>query len=75
MQADEIQSWYTQAMARPGSIDRAEIELRKATAAAFNRQHGIVDADRLADQELYIQGKMEIEEYSRYLACKAMVRP
>jgi len=31
---------------------------------------GINDADTLADQEIYIQGKMTHEEYQKYLLFK-----
>lgn len=54
-------------MQRPSAIDAAESLRRQAIADNHNRQQGITDADILADQQLYIQGKMELDEYQRYL--------
>jgi len=62
--------WYDAAMQRASLIDAAESAQRYAIAAAHNQQHRITDADTLADQQLYIQGKMPLEEYQRYLQFK-----
>jgi len=60
-------AWRQNAMQRPSAIDAAESLRRQAIADNHNRQQGITDADILADQQLYIQGKMELDEYQRYL--------
>ncbi len=57
-------------MQRASGIGDDEIDQRMAVADAHNRRHGISDADTLADQQLYIQGKMELEEYQQYLLFK-----
>jgi len=63
-------AWRRDAMRRPSAIDAAESDRRRQVAVAHNRSQGNVDADTLADQQLYIQGKMDIEEYQRYLLFK-----
>jgi len=67
--ADATQ-WYAEAMQRDSAIDAAEISRRRDIATAHNRQHQIDDAEILADQELYIQGKMPLNEYQQYLQFK-----
>jgi len=62
--------WREAAMLRSSGIGDDEINQRRAVADAHNRQHGISDADTLADQQLYILGKMGLEEYQRYLLIK-----
>jgi len=62
--------WHDAAMQRESLIDAAESDQRRAIADAYNRQHSITDADTLADQKLYIQGKMDMEEYQDYLLFK-----
>ncbi len=62
--------WREVAMQRSSGIVDDEINQRMAVADAHNRQHGISDADTLADQQLYVQGKMGLEEYQRYLLFK-----
>jgi len=62
--------WHHAAMQRDSLIDAAESIQRRAISDAHNRQHSISDADTLADQQLYIQGKMEMEEYQDYLLFK-----
>jgi len=62
--------WREAAMLRSSAVSDDEINQRRAIADAHNRQHGISDADTLADQQLYIQGKMELDEYQRYLLFK-----
>lgn len=64
--------WRSAAMQRSSAIDMEEIERRRAIAAVHHRRHGMPDADTLADQELYILGKMELEEYRDYLIFKFM---
>jgi len=62
--------WRAAAMRRAGNIDDAEAGQRKAIADAHNQRQGINDADSLADQQLYIQGKMDMDEYQRYVLFK-----
>lgn len=62
--------WRRNAMQRPAAIGADESMRRQAIAEAHNRQEGTTDADILADQQLYIQGKMDIEEYQEYLLFK-----
>ena len=57
-------------MQRSSDINVTESNQRKAAADEYNRQHGISAPDILADQQLYIQGKMDIEEYQKYLLLK-----
>jgi hypothetical protein len=66
------EDWRTAAMQRSSVIDTVEIERRRAIAAAHHRRHGMPDADTLADQELFILGKMELDEYRDYLIFKFM---
>jgi hypothetical protein len=61
-------AWYQTAMQRESLCDEAESNRRQALADAHN-QH-IHDADTLADQQLYIQGKMDKDEYQDYLLFK-----
>lgn len=66
--ADE---WRTAAMRRPDGVDGTEIEKRREIARRHHIAEGLSpDADTLADQELYIRGKMDIEEYQEYLLYK-----
>lgn len=57
-------------MQRPSTIDAAESEQRRTQADTHNQANGISDPDTLADQKLYILGKMSIEEYQEYLLFK-----
>ena len=66
----DADAWYTHAMQQPSMISAAESARRAAHAAAHNRLHGIDDAELLADQQLYIQGKLTLEMYQRYLLLK-----
>jgi len=57
-------------MRRSTVIGAGESNHRAGVADAHNQQLGISDADTLADQQLYIQGKMDMEEYQNYLLFK-----
>jgi len=61
--------WYLAAMQRESLCNEAESKQRQALADAHNQQH-IHDADSLSDQQLYIQGKMDRDEYQDYLLFK-----
>jgi len=67
---DSAHAWRSDAMQRAAGISDAESRRRRKVAHAHNLQEGIHDADTLADQEMYIQGKMSLEEYQRYLLFK-----
>lgn len=57
-------------MQRTSAITDTESQQRAALADAHNRREGISDTDTLADQQLYIQGKMDLDEYQAYLLLK-----
>ena len=67
---DTAEQWYEEAMQRPDGVDYAESEKRQAQADAHNKSHSISDPDVLIDQQLYILGKMDMEEYQSYLLFK-----
>lgn len=69
-QFSNIDDWRDAAMRRSSDISEAESSRRLAIADAYNRQQDISGPDILADQQLYIQGKMDIEEYQDYLLFK-----
>ncbi len=62
--------WYTAAMQRTSLCKAAESAQRQKQADAHNCEQNIHDADALADQQLYIQGKMDSNEYQNYLLFK-----
>jgi hypothetical protein len=66
------EDWRAAAMQRPVTIDDGEVRRRRAIAEDHHRRHGMPDADTLADQELFILGKMELDEYRDYLIFKFM---
>lgn len=67
---DNADAWRSAAMKRVSDISDSELRQRKKIANAHNLKEGINDADTLADQEIYIQGKMSLEEYQSYLLFK-----
>jgi hypothetical protein len=69
-QFSNIDDWRDAAMRCSSDISEAELSRRLAIADAYNRQQDISDPDILADQQLYIQGKMDLEEYQDYLLFK-----
>ena len=63
--------WRDAAMKRENGVDTSESECRRERVRQHQLQEGVVaDADTLADYELYISGKMEMEEYHNYLYFK-----
>ncbi|MDX8401671.1 MAG: hypothetical protein R8K47_03465 [Mariprofundaceae bacterium] len=62
------EAWRAAAMARPDGVDARTQARRRRVAERHNRAHGITDPEVLADQELYIRGKMTREEYAAWLA-------
>jgi len=62
--------WREAAISRPQTIPAAISMQRQQAADQHNRQAGISDADVLKDQQLYILGKMELDEYQDYLLFK-----
>ncbi|MDX8398373.1 MAG: hypothetical protein R8K49_08655 [Mariprofundaceae bacterium] len=66
--ADE---WCDSAMQRDSMIDESQQELREKHARDFVLQQGLAHDEGLwQDYQLYIQGKMELEEYQDYLLFK-----
>ncbi|NWF35443.1 hypothetical protein [Mariprofundus sp. KV] len=62
--------WRAAAMARSLTIPAEISEQRQQAAACHNIQEGVTDSDTLLDQQLYIRGKMELDEYQEYLLFK-----
>ncbi len=63
--------WREAAMKRENGVDADEIKQRRVRVQQHQLQEGVVaDADALADYELYILGKMEMQEYQDYLYFK-----
>jgi hypothetical protein len=66
--ADE---WRAAVMERPDGVGADEQQLRREMAERHYAKAGEKpDKDALADHELYIRGKMDIEEYQAYLLFK-----
>ncbi|MDQ6969804.1 MAG: hypothetical protein Q9M16_04785 [Mariprofundus sp.] len=65
--------WFSAAMQRASACNAAESAQRQQLADVHNRQENIHDPDTLADQQLYIQGKMDRDEYQDYLLFKHSV--
>lgn len=64
-------AWRDTAMARPNGVDPLESARRRATAREhYSRQGTPPSNDLLADHELYILGKMSMDEYQEYLVFK-----
>jgi len=64
---ESAQAWFDAAMERGTTLDPELIRQRQAIADAHNACNDIHDATVLADQQLYIKGYMELEEYQRFL--------
>ncbi|RLL53576.1 hypothetical protein D8Y20_05250 [Mariprofundus sp. EBB-1] len=67
---DNADAWRNAAMQRTSLCDAAESDQRKILADVHNQKEGICDPDVLADQMLYILGKMDVDEYQNYLLFK-----
>jgi len=63
-------AWREAAISRIVECSKQESDLRQQQADHHNEQSGTSDADTLQDQQLYILGKMDIEEYQDYLLFK-----
>jgi len=71
MTYETAEQWRQAAMQRDDGVDAAESERRRRMVEEHHRAEGTQpDADRLADYELYIRGKMGLGEYERYLLFK-----
>lgn len=57
-------------MQRKSNVSPEEAQVRRKIACSHNRHNNIHDPDVLADQELYILGKMDLREYEAYLLFK-----
>ena len=64
------EDWARAAYARPDGVDAEEQARRRAFAEKRNAELGITDPQQIADQELYIRGKMTLEEYAAFLALR-----
>jgi len=63
--------WREAAMQRESVGSSTDIAQRRAKAALHYVSEGVTpDADTLADHELYILGKMDMQEYEQYLLFK-----
>jgi len=66
--------WQRVAMQRMQGVNREEQDKRREQAQVHIQSEGIQsNADLWADYELYILGKMELEEYQDYLLFKHSV--
>ncbi|MDQ7004528.1 MAG: hypothetical protein Q9N67_06275 [Ghiorsea sp.] len=71
MKYTSAKAWLAEAVQRQTTLSEVEISNRKAMAAAHYAQENITpDAETLADHDLYILGKMDLEEYEQYLLLK-----
>jgi len=70
MTYQNAEEWWYAAMQRQSRINEKEQLTRRKIAQSHNRENNITAPDTLADQELYIQGKMELAEYEAYLLFK-----
>jgi len=57
-------------MCRQQGISEQESIKRQQTADTHNEKNGIHAPESLQDQQLYILGKMDVEEYQDYLLFK-----
>jgi len=63
--------WREAAMRRENGVDEEESRRRREMVRQYHlREGGEPDADTLADYDLYILGKMELDEYEQYLLFK-----
>lgn len=71
MQYRNADEWRAIAMERPDGVGAEEREQRRQIARDHYAKTGMEpDEDTLTDHELYIRGKMELEEYQAYLVFK-----
>jgi len=65
------QIWKDEAMRRANGVDEVESERRRDMVRQHQLQEGVeINAESLADYELYILGKMDMDEYQQYLLFK-----
>ncbi|PCI00568.1 MAG: hypothetical protein COB79_05480 [Zetaproteobacteria bacterium] len=65
------EAWRNDAMQRDNGVSDAESAQRRQQAEAHYKQESVnPDADILADHELFILGKMDMQEYEQYLLFK-----
>ena len=68
---ENAHQWREAAMSRKGGVSEEESEYRRKMVRAHHLAEGTEpDADTLADYELYILGKMDVDEYQQYLLFK-----
>lgn len=62
--------WRDEAMLRENSVTTDEQSSRLSQAQNHNQLNNITDPDTLMDQQLYVLGKMDLDEYQNYLLFK-----
>jgi len=68
---ENANQWREAAMSRKDSVSEEESARRREMVQSHHLATGTEpDADTLADYELFIQGKMELNEYQQYLIFK-----
>jgi len=67
---DNHQLWQAEARAREPELSPAEVAERQRLADTHNAANDITDEGTLMDQQLYIQGFMDLDEYQQYLLLK-----
>jgi len=71
MKYESAEQWHAAAMKRSSSLSNEESGRRRQMVQDFHRNEGSdPSAEQLRDYELYIQGKMDMEEYQQYLLFK-----
>lgn len=71
MKYKTAKAWRDAAMLRANGVSDIEIEQRRTQATLhYTQSNEQPDADILADHELYILGKMDMQEYEQYLLVK-----
>ncbi len=71
MKYETAEQWRNAAMQRADGVGAEESERRRQTVRSHHAAEGTEpDAETLADYELYILGKMEMDEYQQYLLFK-----
>ena len=71
MKYETADQWRDEAMQRSDGGDAEESERRRQTVRTHHVDEGTEpDAETLADYELYILGKMDVDEYQQYLLFK-----
>ncbi|MDX8403757.1 MAG: hypothetical protein R8K54_05050 [Mariprofundaceae bacterium] len=71
MKYQSADQWRDTAMSCATGVTEEESERRRKMVGQYDLKEGMKsDTDALADYELYILGKMDMEEYQQYLLFK-----